>query len=231
MRVVTPFKPFAPESPAHRKLGEFDWPGAIRMLRHSVAASNRIETVVLTDLTSDVPGPSFRYDTRSRRLMLWILEVACCYIESDDFDQDTVMMSPDLLAFGDLSRFLGDWDLGVLLRHAGHKRPVLNAVQFWRPRRRDALARAYRQLYDAAGQLPDNWIKWGGDTKPFCDLLAPLSHGVHHRIGIDVCFLPAQSVLMPARAFPTGAPRPDRVVDFKYLAKRGMAGAYRRLLG
>jgi hypothetical protein len=82
VRVVTPFRPFEPESREHLELGPFDWIGAIGMLRASVERSCHCETVAVTDVDTTLPGPTFQYATTHRRLMLWILDVSLRYLES-----------------------------------------------------------------------------------------------------------------------------------------------------
>jgi hypothetical protein len=72
LRVVSPYRPFVPESQAHQLLGEFDWVAALRMLRVSVTKAMGCDTVAITDVDTDLPGPTFHYETKERRLMLWI---------------------------------------------------------------------------------------------------------------------------------------------------------------
>jgi hypothetical protein len=61
MKIVSPFRPFPPESSAHRKLGPFDWVGALQMLGTSARASCDCATFALTDVDTDLPVPAYQY--------------------------------------------------------------------------------------------------------------------------------------------------------------------------
>lgn len=237
MKVVTPYKPFPPTSPAHRKLGPFDWAGAVGMLRHSVRESCRCETHVLTDLGSEVPGPAIRVPTTETRLMPWILEACCLYLESDAFDDDTAMVSPDALVFADLRQWFAG-DLGVVVRGPKFEnRPLLNGVQLWTHKAKPRLARFYREVLGLSLELPERLAAWGGDTVPMVELLAPLSTGFMERRGLKVRGIP-QSVFfrcpsaVDERRMAAGRrPCPTPIVDFKYLKKRLMADYYAAMFG
>ena len=58
MRVVSPYRPFVPESGSHQALGPFDWVGALGMLRTSVRVACGCETYALTDVDTTLPGPT-----------------------------------------------------------------------------------------------------------------------------------------------------------------------------
>lgn len=230
MKIVSPFRPFPPESDAHRRLGAFDWLTALSMLRDSARTTCGCDTFAITDVDTDLPVPSHRYETTHRRLMLWILEVSALYLESDDFDQDTVMLSPDVLVFGDLRRWFSA-DLGVVVRLEPkfEIRPILNCAQWWRHDAKSSLARFYRDALAIAETLPDGDIVWGADTIPLTQLLAPLSERVVYRHGLSVRCIPHTDVLFQVTSAVVTAmdrcqyPIPDRpIVDFKYLAKRRM---------
>lgn len=230
MRIVAPFRPFPPESPAHRKLGPFDWIGALGMQRESARRTAGVEAIAITDVDTDLPGPSLKYETRHRRLMLWILEVSLRYIESGDFDRDTVMISPDILVLGDPRRWLGDYDLGVTIRTAERyaERPLINSVQFWRPHAKEKLAAFYRSALAVAEALPDAAIRWGADTIPLVQLLSPLALGVQDRAGIRVKMFEYNDVVVGPKIPPETARQLRRLVDFKNQAKLGMRDYYGR---
>lgn len=232
MKVVSPFRPFVPESPAHHLLGPFDWIGALQMLRASVLRSpSNCATFAITDCDTDLPVPSHRYATTERRLMLWILDVSLQYLESADFDQDTVMISPDLLVFADLRPWFVA-DLGVVVRlhqkfvDAG--RPLLNSVQFWRHTAKDRLVEFYRDVLAIAHRLPEEAIVWGADTEAITLRLSPLCAGHFHRSGIDVYGIELPRIVrglsqadigrLEAELPPT--PPASAIVDFKYTRKR-----------
>jgi FkbM family methyltransferase len=234
-RVVTPFRPFKPESKEQKDVetngGPFDWLAAIAMMRESVLRACGAEVVTLTDVDTDLPGPTFRYHTLSRRLMIWIIEVALRYIGSADFDRDTILVMPDMLVFGDLGRWfrVGDFDLGLVAREHPD-RPLLNSVQFWPVARRLALGRLYAAALEETRNLTEAEVVWGGDTIPFARLFQPVRPGsrVVHRLGI-VRYFDADQVL---KAFTTPLfrkPKPDGVVvDFRYLRKLHMRSYFER---
>jgi hypothetical protein len=161
--------------------------------------------------------------------MLWILEVCLCYLESPDFDVDTVMVSPDILVLGDLRPFFRA-DLGVIVRPAekftAGGRPLLNSVQWWRVEAKDRLVAFYRQALEIAEGLSEELIRWGADTEPLLRLLSPLEFGFSGRSGLTVFGIDQREVmatfssrmleLMQAGHRYNGLP----LVDFKYLRKR-----------
>lgn len=225
VRVVTPFRPFQPESGAHQKLGAFDWIAALQMLRASVRAACDCETVALTDVDTALPGPTYAYVTHERRLMLWLIEVACCYLQSADFNEDTILISPDALVRTDLRGWFRA-DLGVMVR-TGQKyvdKPLLNGVQCWRVAAQDRLVAFYTEALVRARMCGPASLKWGADTEPLVDLLSPIVAGPSDRAGLSVYGFEAMHAF---RSVPMGRPRrllvPQvPVLDFKSVRKRAM---------
>lgn len=241
MRVVSPFRPFPAESDPHRALGPFDWVEALRMLRASVLQACDCETVALTDVDTVLPVPAFAYETAERRLMLWILEVSRAYLASDQFDQDTVMVSPDMLVFQPLAPYFRA-DLGILVRTGkfSDTRPVLNSVQWWAHAAKPQLVAWYDEALAFAKRLPLDVITWGADTEPFVHLLAPLERDtVSQRGDLSVAFLPCEGIVEPlmtsnVEALRLGLPVPlpaAAVVDFRYNRKRYMADYFSATVG
>jgi hypothetical protein len=234
MKVVSPYKPYPPTAPAHRKLGPFDWPGALAMLHHSVQASCRCECYALTDEATEVPIPTLRLPLPEMPLMLWILSVSLAYLESDYFDEDTALVSPDALVFCNLRQWFAG-DLGVVVRGPKfERRPLLNGVQLWTHKAKPRLIAFYRQAVELAHEMPPGW---GRDTAPLVELLAPLSTGLMSRHGLKVRGIP-QSVFfrcpsaVDERRMAKGhQPSPTPIVDFKYLKKRLMADYYAAMFG
>ncbi len=227
LRVVSPYRPFVPESYAHTTLGPFDWVDALRMLRVSVARSNNCETVAITDLDTELPGPTFQYATTERRLMLWILDVALCYLRSDDFDCDTILLSPDLLVFGDLRPWMTE-HFTVLMRAKYPAHPILNAVQFWPLQRKATLIRFYEDALTIGRSLPEGYLRWGGDTEPIRRLLAPLAPGLVIPGKIDklgykgmATKLACGQVVLPVRA----------ILDFRFTRKQFMRRYFDATIG
>lgn len=238
MRVVTPFRPFVPESREHVDLGPFDWVGAIAMLRESVTHSNGCETVTITDTDTTVPGPVFQYCTRERRLMHWILEVSLCYLAGPHFTEDTVLVSPDALVFCDLRPWFAG-DIGIVIRPDHPERPILNGLQWWPLERRAVLVDLYAQALALAKQLPEELQVWGADSEPFRQLLRPLYPGCGPRKGGIIANLvdsrhvlvPLSSTMIAALEDGRDVDQPAAVVDFRCLRKRHMRAYYEATVG
>lgn len=239
MRVVTPYRPFPPESQEHLDLGPFDWIGAIEMLRQSVRISNECETVAITDVDTTLPGKSFQFETTERRLMLWILEVAYCYLASPRFDRDTIMLSPDSLVYRNLRPWFAG-DFGIVVRSNYPERPILNAVQWWPVQSRDALLRLYESAIHIAHKLPENLIVWGADSEPFRRLLKPIRPGFGPRPKLDlrVNLVDSRDVLEPLssdaieileRRRPVHPKAP--IVDFRFTRKHYMRAYFDATIG
>lgn len=245
IRLVAPFFPLPAEYAHHKALSDFDWIGAIRMLFDSARRScGAVPMHVITDVSADLPLSTLRYVTHHRRLMLWYLEAAVCYLESDDFDRDTVMLDSDQLIYGDLSKwFTPDMDLGILARELPPKDPngyrILNGVQFWAHRGKVKLSDFYRQALELAQTLPEETIAWGADTVVLERLLDPLEIGItSDRAGLRVRFIESKDVLeRPTRRqlFQLRAGLPiDRTRDvscFRNMRKLYMKDYYRATVG
>lgn len=238
MRVVTPYKPFKPESREHLELGPFDWVGAIEMLRASVERSCHCDTVAITDQTTALPGPTFQYYTRETRLMFWILEVSLCYLAGPHFDRDTVLVSPDSLVFCDLRQWFAG-DIGIVVRPHHPARPILNGVQWWPLQSRDALIRLYTKALEIAKRLPEDQQVWGADSEPFRKLLKPLHPGCGPRkSGIVANLVDSRHVMVPLtsemiQALEQGqqVDPPQAVIDFRYLRKKHMRAYFDATVG
>lgn len=227
LRVVSPYRPFEPESQAHQMLGPFDWVGALQMLAVSVERSNGCETRAITDVDTSLPVPAFQYHTTERRLMLWILDVALQYLKSADFDRDTIMLSPDLLVFGDLRPWMTGYFV-VLMRTGYPDHPILNAVQFWPVARKKSLIAFYEQALAIGRTLSEGHLRWGGDTEPLRQMLEPIVPGLVLRDGKAIARLVEADEIMQAftTTQATALTRGDAVLpvrailDFRYLRKR-----------
>lgn len=199
MKVVTAFRPLPLEADHHKELHDFDWMDAIRMLSDSIAATSGQTLQVLTDVDTTLPFETLRYTTTHRRLMLWWLEIAACYLESTDFDDDTVFLDCDQLVYGNLSRwFVPYMDLGICIRRPPKNGPglaILNGVQFWSVRAKSHLAGFYRRALAIAETLPDDLVKWGADTVALERLLAPLAEGLWRRGDLRVRLIDSDDVI------------------------------------
>ncbi len=227
MRVVSAYRKQEPESGNHVRMAEFDWVAALGMLRASVTRSCGCETWALSDLDTDVgPGRVLRYPSTEPRLMLWILEVSLNYLRSEDFDQDTVFVSPDNLVIRDLRpRFAGDL---TLLVRSGEKyiaRPILNAVQWWPVASKEKLCTFYARALAEARTLPDPVLRWGADSECLRRLVSPIVTGLQYRAGLQVNLVEAGTALWSisstgarhaqANGKPLRFPDGVEVVDFK----------------
>ncbi len=238
IRVVSPYRPFAPESQSHKLLRGFDWIEALRMLAISVARSNHCETLAITDVDTTLPVPALQFVTHERRLMLWMLEIALRYLESPSFDCDTVMVCPDTLIYGDLSPYFRG-DLGLIVRSAEKytKRPVLNSVQFWSLAAKDRLVAFFQDALAIAKALDPSAIKWGADTIPLVQLVAPIEVGLHARHGLLVNQIEMAGVMhtiskLAVHRLGQGLSLPAiPICDFKYKKKVYMASVFQATLG
>lgn len=243
LRFVAPFRPFPLEAPHHLEQPDFDWLQAIRQMTRSVEATHPgCDVQVITDVDTALPMPSLKYVTKTRRLMLWYLEVCACYLESADFDRDTIMLDSDQLVFGDLRVWLSPpTELGILVRRPpkdGPGFPILNGVQFWPLRGKGKLAGFYRQALAIAEQLPEEDILWGADTIALERLLKPLDPGLFDRAGLRVRLIWSNDVIAALtggqmRQLEDGAFRPPvrPVLDFRNLRKEQMPAVFAATYG
>ncbi len=238
MKVVSPYRPFAPESGPHQALGAFDWIAALRMLAISVRRTCACETYALTDVDTSLPVSTIQVQTSERRLMRWILEVSLRYLESSAFDQDTVFISPDTIVMEDLRAYFAG-DLGLLVRPASKykMKPVLNSIQWWPVASREKLIAFYRAALEMATELPSGYLRWGADCEVLKRLIAPVAVGRHMRAGLTVAMYDAHAVLYSITAQTTRRLKAERhawwppgrpVIDFKGRRKHFMAPFFQR---
>ena len=244
IRVVAPFRPFPPEAPHHQELAAFDWMDAIEMLSRSVQLSCGVPVQILTDADTELPCATLQYATTQRRLMLWSLEVSACYLESDDFDRDTISLDCDQLVYQNLARWFSTGaGLGLLYRTHPPKGdaasfPILNGVQWWALRAKSALAAFYRRALEVAETLPEEQIVWGADTTALVRLLEPLEVGIIYRAGLTVHLIDSSEVIralstVDIRHLESGRwfmPLPA-VLDFRNLRKPYMRPVFDATIG
>lgn len=243
MKIVTPFRPFPPESEHHQKLGPFDWADAVRMLRASAAKACGCDTFLITDVDTPAIGQTYAYATTHRRLMLWILDVSLAYLRSNDFDQDTALVSPDVLVFGDPRPYFTA-DLSLLVR-TGEKfrskpeKQILNSVQWWRVDAKARLIDFYQHALALAITLPEDRITWGADTDPLVALAAPVVAGRSDRAGVSFFGVEMSTVMTALTAVDQSRLRDGRAphrprhvfVDFKYGRKAYMRRYFETVIG
>lgn len=195
-RIVSPFRPFKPESKEHFLLGKFDWYMALAMLAASAKYCGGAEVVVLTDHKTAISNlPTFRYSPRCNRLMPWILDVTLSYLESDDFDRDTWFISPDMMVMKPLGGTIPNGVDLMLLTHT-EPLPIINHTQFWRHSAKKNLIKFYRQCFKRALELDEEQLCWGADTEPLVHYLSPvpLAGGAVHQHGLNISFVPRRDV-------------------------------------
>jgi hypothetical protein len=164
--------------------------------------------------------------------------VALSYLRSDDFDRDTIMLSPDLLVFGDLRPWMDRYFV-VLMRSEYEKHPILNGVQFWPVRLKRQLVAFYTSALEIGQTLDEGHLRWGGDTEPIRQLLEPLAPGLVMRNGKPIARLVEANDIMQAfttvqaAALTRGeAQRPVRaVLDFRYLRKHSQRKYFELIFG
>lgn len=243
IRLVAPFRPFPPETGHHHQLADFDWMDAIRMMSSSARRACGGDFRVLTDVDTDLPFPTFSYRTRTRRLMLWYLEVAACYLDSADFDRDTISLDSDQLIYQDLTRwFSPNAEMAILVRSSAklYKLPILNGVQWWRVKAKARLAEFYWRALALAETLPESEIAWGADTVALWRLLSPLAYGIYPREGVRAQMIDTSRIIEPLSLaqihhLESGLRVPMRhpvlpVLDFRNLRKRYMRRVYDQTL-
>jgi len=239
VKIIAAYHRIEPYTEHHIALAAegFDWIEALRMLRRSAQLRAGVETFVITD--QDLPVPHYRYSTTESYLMLWILEVTLKYLESDDFDQNTVFLGADELVLKPLNFFLhADFDIAITSRPRLDKykdKPLMTGLMWFPVASRDKLIAFYRKALEIGRSLPTGQKRWGADTTPIVELLAPIQSGTYQRSGMTVCVFPwptlAEAGPVFIRKFRQGKPpREDiAVLDFKYWYKRNMVEIYRRL--
>lgn len=238
MIVVAPFKPF-PHEIHHEEFGLVWWLDAIRMMRASARASCRCPVMMITDRETTLPFPSWHYVTRERRPALWYLEIACCYLSSNEFTDDTVLLDSDQLVYRDLSPwFRHKMDLGILVRRPSRDgAAIINGVQFWPVRSKTKLADFYERALNVARGLPDSQDASGADTVALVQLLEPLILGTRQRGGLNVRFIDSRDVSKPLSSDMITALEYGRlrrpicsVLDFRHLRKLHMRAVYNETL-
>lgn len=247
-QVIIPYAPF-PESPAFARVRGFDWVEAIAQCRTSVRAScgQAVPVRLVTNMDGPSEGDTLVYQTTATRLQLWLTEIRLAFLQSDAFDRDTVLISPDTLVMNNLAGgFRPGADLGIIVRPAydvGDQewRKILNTAQWWRVRARAALIAFYQDVWAIAQTLHANYQKWGGDTESLLRRLTPIEAGLVERAGLRVAMIHAPEVfasitggqieILEAGGRITWPVAPPMLWDFKYLKKSAMGLAFRAQLG
>ena len=235
MKVVAPYRPMAPYTSLHIELAAkgFDWIRALMMLGWSARLRAGAEVFAITD--TELPVQHHRYPSREPLLMLWMLDVSLSYLESEDFDQDTVFVGPDSIVLKALDLF-GGFDIALTARPAkfAQSAPLMNGLQFWPLASRDKLVWLHRRALEIAHTLSPELQRWGADTEPLIQLLGPIKEGSFVRNGLRVKIFPYPTLstvgktemrkMRDGKTVTAGS----AVVDFKALRKLHMQEFYER---
>ena len=237
MKVVAPFRRIEPVEAHHIELKArgFDWIESLKMLATSARMRCDCDTFVIT-CDDDLGVPSHVYSTEETSLMVWILEVSLRYLESDDFDQNTVFVGADALILKPLDLF-GGFDIALTARKELAKydsQPLMNGLQFWPLEAKDKLVAFFSEALRIARSLSDEQRKWGADTTPLLMLLGPVIKGTHRRGDMTVRFFPwpmlleISSVMMKKIRVGKRVDAKGSVADFKYWKKLHMKEYFER---
>lgn len=238
LKIVSPYRCITPYMPFHVELDSGWWVEALRMLRVSGQKRAGVETFALT-CDTNLPVPHYCYPTEEPLLMLWILEVSLAYMESEQFDQDTVFITPDALVIKSLDGlFSPKFDIAITRKPSPKfiAHPLMNGLQFWPIASREKLIAFQRTALAMARTLDDEEKRWGADTTPLVRLLGPIEEGLYERSGMRVRIFPSLQVLRTIgstelRQLEQGLiPEPRSVVmDFKTDRKQYMRPYFERV--
>lgn len=240
-KIVSPYRPMPISTVAHANVGPFDWVDALRMLRESGQRVG-LETFAVTTPDAHLGVPAYVYPPTTDQLTVWIVEACLRYLESDDFDADTAMLSPDMLVFADPFRWLTA-DLVMVGRltpkYMNAGRPLLFGAQLWSFKAKRRLIKLYQKALEISREVAATQGMWGADIEPFLTLFAPLREGRRYRSGLTVRLLTGTDwmVSLPrldidrmdhglAPTWPSAA-----IVDFKYRRKQAMRAYFDATLG
>ena len=237
MKIVAPYRPMVSYTSLHIECARhgFDWIESLKMLRASGLARAGIETYAISDV--ELPVPHYRYPSKEQSLMIWMLEVSLSYLESEDFDQDTVLLGADSIVLKPFDMF-GGFDIAITSRLPKFfANPLMNGWQLWPIASKVGLIRLFRMALDIAHGLPDEEKAWGADTKPLIMLLGPIKPGDFIRSGMRVRIFPPPMLmtltisLMNKMRVGKKVAAGATTVDFKALAKLHMREYYEREFG
>ncbi len=241
-KIVSPYRTCLTLTNAHVRVGPFDWIDALRMLRVSGQRVG-LETYALTTPDEALGVPAYAYPTTTEALTVWIVEVCLAYLESDAFDADTAMISPDMLVLADPFPWLTA-DLVMAGRfepkYVNAGRPLLFGAQLWAHAAKDRLIALYRRALPMARAVAATSAMWGADIEPFLTLFAPLQPGPARRSGVSVRLVATADAWMATLNGPditrlahglAPAPPTAAIVDFRYTRKRYQRAYFDAVIG
>ena len=110
-------------------------------------------------------------------LMIWILEAQKNYIESDAFNCNSVLFSPDALIIKPLEEiFEQDFDCAVTLRA---DTILNNGVIFIKPQNKNRLIKLWDDAIKKCWSYHAALQNWGGDQKALQDVLSSADYKPH----------------------------------------------------
>jgi hypothetical protein len=182
MRVVITFQLLEEKARAKASLAYID---LIAMAFGSALALG-YETVMVSNsilpATHKIDFPA----EREPHLMNWILAAQLAYIESDLFDQPSVLFSPDALILRPLEPVFNEHDFDVAFTDRDNKKwPINNGVIYLMPRHKKALAALWRDALAVCKAYPLDVQEWYGDQQSLHDVVTagrPEIHGLKYEL-------------------------------------------------
>lgn len=102
-------------------------------------------------------------------LMNWILQAQKAYLQSDLFNEDSVLFSPDALIRKDLTPiFEKEFDVAFTER-AARKYPINNGVIYLKPKNKNRLIQLWDEFIYRCDQYDFDQKHWFGDQKAIID--------------------------------------------------------------
>lgn len=156
------------------------------LIRDAFASAKRMgyKTISVGDFSDcDIHMPF----VQDMPLMNWILAAQKHYIDSPEFDCNTVLFSPDALINRPLEEvFSQDFDAAFTIRD-NKKYPINNGVIFIKPDNKRGLTRFWQSCLDICALYPPEIQGWYGDQKALWDACEA---GYDCACGIKKAFLP-----------------------------------------
>jgi hypothetical protein len=123
---------------------------------------------------------------REKHLMNWVLAAQLAYIESDMFDQPTVLFSPDALFVKAVDDVFTGFDIAFTTR-ANPRWPINNGVIYLNHKNKDKIAEFWKSCLKTCRNYPLEIQDWYGDQQSLYDVLQSGKHS-----DINITTLPCE---------------------------------------